>query len=273
MKPVIIGDATLYLGDCAKVLAALDAESVDLTVTSPPYDNLRSYNGFTFDFEAIALQLFRVTAHGGVVVWIVSDATVKGSETGTSFRQALFFLQCGFSLHDTMIYQKENNRPRQSNRYEQVSEFMFVFSKGKPKTANIRKVPCKHAGSVTKLTSRDHDTDTLRKVEVTINAEKNDGNIWAYGTGFGKSSADKIAFGHPAIFPEALARDHILSWSNFGDVVLDPFMGSGTTGKMSAKFGRKFIGVEISQEYIGIAATRISLAHLEPLEQLQSSLI
>lgn len=251
----------LIHGDSAQVLQDIEANSIDLTVTSPPYDNLRAYNGFAFDFEAIARELFRVTAPGGVVVWIVGDATVKGSETGTSFKQALFFMACGFKLHDTMIYQKENNRPRQSNRYEQVSEFMFVLSKGKPKTANIRKVPCKHAGIVkNNATSRDHDSDVLTTVKVVINDNKNDGNVWQYATGWSKTTRDKIAFGHPAIFPEALARDHILSWSNPGDIVLDPFVGSGTTGKVSTQSGRRFIGIEISQEYLDIARQRIDAA-------------
>lgn len=251
--------ARLIHGDSAFAMSSIDDASVDLTVTSPPYDNMRTYKGFTFDFETIAQELFRVTADGGVVVWIVADATVKGSETGTSFKQALFFLECGFRLHDTMIYQKENNRPRQSNRYEQVSEFMFVFSKGKPRTTNIRKVPCKHAGTTTKSSSRDHDTDQLRKISVVINDTKNDGNIWAYGTGWAKSSCDKIAFEHPAIFPEALARDHILSWSNPGDLVLDPFMGSGTTGKVALQANRRFVGIEISAEYLEIARSRVKL--------------
>jgi DNA modification methylase len=168
-----------------------------------------------------------------------------------------------------MIYQKENNRPRQSNRYEQVSEFMFVLSKGKPKTTNIRKVPCKHAGATTKSSSRDHDSDVLRKVSVVINDTKNDGNIWAYGTGWAKSSSDKIAFQHPAIFPEALARDHILSWSNPGDLVLDPFLGSGTTGKVAVQNNRRFIGVEISSEYLKIARARIFAPHQAHLSMEQ----
>jgi site-specific DNA-methyltransferase (adenine-specific) len=253
----------LHLGNCLEVLAQLPAESIDLTVTSPPYDDLRTYNGYTFDFEGIAKELFRVTKPGGAVVWVVGDATVKGSETGTSFRQALYFKDvCGFNLHDTMIYHKTDMAfPRHGHRkYPGAFEYVFVLTKGRVKTFNmIKDRKNKLAGATM--------SGTVRQVDGSVKPSRAAGkqvaefgarsNVWGYSTGKGKSSTDAIAFEHPAIFPEALALDHILSWSTEGDTVLDPFTGSGTTGKMAVQAGRKFIGIEISREYHRIATARI----------------
>lgn len=259
----------LRLGDCREVLRMLDADSIDLTVTSPPYDNLRTYNGYTFDFEGIAREIYRVTKPGGVVVWVVGDATVKGSETGTSFRQALFFRDvCGFNLHDTMIYEKKNPLPLGHNRYQPTFEYMFVLSKGRPRVFNAMRVPSIHAGVVSKTRTfrqKRCDLAAMNTQESAYNAEKLRGNIWRYAVGNGCSTADADAFKHPAIFPESLARDHILSWSNEGDTVLDPFLGSGTTGKMARQHGRKFVGIEISADYLAIAQKRI--ADAMPREQ------
>lgn len=253
----------LILGDSAQMLGTLDADSIDLTVTSPPYDNLRTYNGFAFDFETIARELYRVTKLGGVVVWVVGDETIDGCETGTSFRQALFFTECGFNLADTMIYQKTDLAfPRHGHRkYPAAFEYMFVLSKGKVKTFNmLRDRRNKRAGDVMSGTVRNADGTTKPslangKVVAEFGARS---NVWGYSTGKGKSSVDEIAFKHPAIFPEALARDHIASWSNPGDTVLDPFMGSGTTGKAARQMARNFVGIEISAEYMEIAQARIN---------------
>jgi site-specific DNA-methyltransferase (adenine-specific) len=253
----------LYNGDCLKVLKILEPNSIDLTVTSPPYDNLRTYNGqkpFTFeDFQVVAQQLFRVTKKGGVVVWVVGDATIKGSETGTSFKQALYFKEVGFNLHDTMIYQKENYTPLTHKRYEQEWEYMFVFIKEKIIKFNAIKIPCKYAGQET-WGSPSQYKDNSGKLTVLgkkkINSHKQKGNIWAYRTG--STQTGKI--NHPAMFPEQLANDHIISWSNPGDTILDPFLGSGTTGKMAKLNGRSFIGIEKDPEYYQIAKNRISNA-------------
>lgn len=251
---------TLYNGDSAHVLRELPTESIDLTVTSPPYDNLRKYNGFSFDFEMIAKELFRVTKTGGVVVWIVGDATVKGSETGTSLRQALYFMECGFNLHDTMIYEKNSSSfpaSRNSKRYTQIFEYMFILSKGaiRKDITLIAYKKNKWAGHTNWGNNTQYNADgnlvhtnDIKPVpEFSIR-----NNIWKYTVGFN----DKT--GHPAVFPEQLAKDHILSWSNIGDVVLDPFMGSGTTAKMALQTGRKCIGIEISTEYCEIVKSRIS---------------
>ena len=248
----------IYCMDCLDGLKQLEDECVDLTVTSPPYDNLRKYNGYSFDFENIAKELYRVTKKGGIVVWIVGDSTVKGSETGTSFKQALFFKEIGFNLHDTMIYLSDKP-PLTHPRYEQKFEYMFVFSKGKPKTFNPIMEECKYYGSSKKASTFRHDGDNLGSIHISGNVKKYKikGNVWKYSTGYQKSTKDKIAFKHPAIFPEQLAYDHIISWSNENDVVMDIFMGSGTTAKMCKKANRNYIGFEISQEYCDIAEERL----------------
>ena len=250
----------LHNGDCLEIMKGVADNSIDLTVTSPPYDNLRTYAGtldWNFDiFKQVANELYRITKDGGVVVWVVGDATIKGSETGTSFRQALYFKEIGFNLHDTMIYRKQNYTPLTHNRYEQEWEYMFCFSKGKPKTFNPIKVPCKYAGQTTWGQPNMYKTNNgeLTKVKQTvINDEKIKGNIFEYLVG--STQTGKIK--HPAMFPEQLAADQILSWSNEGDLVFDPFMGSGTTGKMAKLNNRKFIGIEKVPEYFDIANKRI----------------
>ena len=237
----------------------LDENSVDLTVTSPPYDNLRSYKGFQWNFENVAKQLYRITKIGGVVVWVVGDSVINGSESGTSFKQALYFKEIGFNLHDTMIYEKCGNLPAK-NRYIQSFEYMFIFSKGKPKTVNIIKDRKNNwGGSKTfgKSSFRNKDgTLTIgRQREIAEYGSRT--NIWKYANGYGFGQKDKIAYQHPATFPEQLAIDHILTWSNEGDIVLDPFLGSGTTAKEAKLLGRNYIGFEVSQEYCDIANKRL----------------
>ena len=250
--------------DCVEGMKQLPNNFVDLTITSPPYDNLRKYNGFAWDFESVVKELYRVTKDGGVVVWIVNDATVKGSETGTSFRQALYFMESGFRLHDTMIYHKINPIPQNHNRYEQCFEYMFVFSKGKPNTFNPIKEPTKNAGKKFDWGNRKTvmDANQCRRhrdsEEIMVAPTKTRQNIFSYSVGGGNT-------GHPAVFPEQLAQDHILSWSNEGDVVLDPFSGSGTTHKMALLNNRKFIGFELSPEYVEIEKRRLEDCGLKDL--------
>ena len=244
----------------------IDTETIDLTVTSPPYDGLRKYNGYSFDFEKVANELYRVTKQGSVVVWIVGDQSKNGSETGTSFKQALYFMSIGFNLHDTMIYRKNNRVPQNHNRYDQEFEYMFILSKGKPKTFNPIKEKCITAGATYKINkgksaSRQERFGAMREKQSktgTIETAKYKfrGNVWTYDVGKNKTSKDDI-FLHPATFPEKLAQDHIQSWSNENDLILDPFMGSGTTAKMAILNNRRFIGFEISKEYCELADKRI----------------
>lgn len=232
---------------------------VDLTVTSPPYDAIRNYNGFSFEFEKVAKELFRITKLGGVLVWVVADGTVNGSRTGTSFRQALYFMDIGFNLHQRLFYEKAGPPP-DPTRYEETIEEMFVFSKGKPKTINLLKDK-KNRWANTKQfgnkSTREKDGSLTPKPAQVIAEYGKRTSVWRYSTGFGYSSEDECAFNHPAIFPELLAGDHVLSWSNEGDLVYDCFMGSGTTAKVSHKLKRNWIGSEISQEYCQIAEKRL----------------
>src|ERR1043165_166411 len=275
-------------GDCLDNLSRFDPASVHLVVTSPPYDDLRDYHGYTFDCPSVAKALYRVLKPGGVVVWVVADAVVDGSETGTSFRQALTFQDVGFRLHDTMIYEKNTcsfPASRDGNRYSQTFEYMFVFSKGKPKTANLLcDKPNKWQGTTNwgKNTDRGKDGQLRQKKDikpVPYFSPRN--NVWRYvpeyekdeaaedmvaseirryvvGGGFGQK--DKSAYKHPATFPQALAEDHILSWSNPGNVVLDCFAGSATSCLAAQRLGRQLIGIDISKEYCELACRRIACA-------------
>ena len=256
----------LIHGDCLEKMKDIPDGSVDMVLTSPPYDNLRSYNGNNEQWnedawKCVLVELFRVTKDGGVVVWVVGDATIKGSESGTSFKQALYSISCGFNLHDTMIYQKENYVPLSHNRYEQSFEYMFVFSKGKPYKFNAIRIPCKRAGSKEKVANnkRVHSIENhsmrARNTDekLTINKTKIHSNIFSYSVG-----NDRASKCHPAPFPKQLAKDHILSWSNEGDTILDPFMGSGTTGVACKQTGRDFIGIEMDAGYFEIAQDRIN---------------
>ena len=248
----------IICGDCLEVMKDIPDNSVDLVVTSPPYDNLREYNGnYNFDFDGIVKELLRVVKNGGVVVWVVGDSVNNGSETGTSFRQALFFKELGFNLHDTMIYQKDTIPFPEVNRYEQGFEFMFVFSKNKPKTFNPIKVKTKGYKPSKSSTTRQEDGTTARLKYEQGKPFRKRFNVWSYGVGYLKSTQDKIAFNHPAIFPDNLAQDHIISWSNKNDLILDPFLGSGTTAVVCKKLNRKFIGIEINPEYCKIAEERL----------------
>lgn len=239
--------------------------TIDLTVTSPPYDNLRSYNGnseqWNFEkFQDIARELYRVTSVGGLV-WVVNDATIKGSETGTSFRQALWFMECGFKLHDTMIWNKRTSFIYSPKRYYQSFEYMFVLSKGTPVTTNlIKDKENKSPGREVCYSSRKKNGDTVISHGSTHNKQ-----VSTYGIRYNVWDiypvlSSKERTGHPAQFPEPLARDHIISWSNPGDTVFDPFMGSGTTGKMAVLNNRNFIGTELDPQYFQIAVERIPKA-------------
>lgn len=256
----------LIQGDCLEVMRTMKENTIDLTVTSPPYDNLRTYNGnieqWNFDkFKEIAKEIYRITKEGGVVVWIVADATIQGSETGTSFKQALYFKEIGFNLHDTMIWEKQTFTATGAlkTRYAQVFEYMFIFTKNKIKSFN----PIKDRKNIT-VGKKKHGTirqpDGSTRLQSSIGKETKEYgqrfNVWKINTEVSNSKRC-----HPAQFPEQLANDHIISWSNKDDVVFDPFMGSGTTGKMALLNGRNFIGVELDKDYFSIAENRIKQAN------------
>jgi DNA modification methylase len=254
----------LYNENCIDVLNRISEKCIDLTITSPPYDNLREYkNDFDWNekiWKNIIDLLYKVTKLGGVVVWVVNDATINGSETGSSFKQALYFKEIGFNLHDTMIYGKKFCKFPSQTRYYNVFEYMFIFSKGKPNTINLIK-------------DRENKTAGYNRGRKKIRTKKEnkfqrikDGivkpfgvrfNIWYYTNTGGNGTKDTIAYKHPAIMPDNLVKDHLISWSNENDTVLDPFMGSGTVGKISKMLNRNFLGIEIDPEYFNIAKERI----------------
>jgi site-specific DNA-methyltransferase (adenine-specific) len=257
-------DITKYIdqiieGNCVEVMKEFDDEVIDLTVTSPPYDDLRNYKGYVFPFEQIVNELYRITKQGGVVVWVVADATINASETGTSFKQALYFMDAGFNLHDTMIFRKKNPLPQiYRKRYTNEFEYMFVFSKGTVKTHNPIKIDCMHAGLELNGTTYKNYSKNEQKREKMAKPVKNKkikGNIWEYVVG--KRQEDQEAKGHPAPFPCELVRDHIFSWTNPNDIVFDPMAGSGTTCRVAVEMRRKYIGIDISHEYCELARERI----------------
>lgn len=260
----------IYNESCLETMSKMDNESIDLVLTSPPYDDLRTYNkfvtgnktefnGYSFPFENIAKELYRITKPGGVVVWVVGDATNKGSETGTSFRQALFFKECGFDLYDTMIYQKTGTPFPQKDRYNQIFEYMFVLSKGKPKTFNPVMKKNVTAGAVRNSRKfRNAEGEMIPGFNgKPVNEWGVENNIWIIRNGMYKSSKDIVAFEHPAIFPEELALKHIISWTSENDLVYDPFMGSGTTAKCSIQLNRNWIGSEIDSDYYELIKKRM----------------
>lgn len=262
----------LQNGDCIDEMRDLADGCVDMVLTSPPYDDMRKYEGSADDwnfekFKSTATELMRVLKDGGVMVWVVADATKDGSETGSSFMQALYFKQIGFNINDTMIWQKKNPMPQvRQPRYTQSFEYMFVLSKGRPKTFNPIKVECKCSGRIYDSTCRNMGGESGRtKKNFIINKQKNDLNIWRIAVSQNKT-------GHPAVFPVELADRHIRSWSNPCDIVLDPFMGSGTTGVAAVRLSRHFIGIERNPHYYKIAIDRIGNTKTELARPIQQDI-
>lgn len=270
MDPIYsINDIDIYHSDCLEYLKTIQDNTIKFTLTSPPYDNIRDYKGYSFPFEDIAKELWRVTKTGGVIAWNVADATVNGSETGTSMRQALFFMSLGFRLHDTMIYAKKNPMPAgvSSKRYHQAWEYIFIFSKDAPETFNPIMVKAKFGHLEANMKHRGKDGE-LQYKKTKRNEFTKVRNIFEYSVGGGHSTKDKIAFQHPAIMPEQLANDMVSTWTNEGDLVFDPFTGSGTTAKICLMLRRKFIGTEISQEYCEIIKQRLETPLDQKLENI-----
>ena len=251
----------IYCGDHLEIMKDIDDNTIDLTVTSPPYDDLRDYNGYDFDYKSLAKELYRVTKDGGVVVWVVGDATVDGSETGTSFKQALYFKEIGFNLHDTMIYEKAGFANPSHNRYHQIFEYMFIFSKGKPNVFNPikdRKNNYRIRGGSSRR-QKDGSMKNSNKGGMSLDKYGARFNIWKYIVGGGNIATDELVHSHPAAFPEQLASDHISSWSDVGYLILDPMCGSGTTCKVAMMNGRHFIGIDVSEEYCKLTEKRLAV--------------
>ena len=259
-------------GNCLDVMQSFEDNCIDMVLTSPPYDNLRNYKGYDFPFDDIADELYRVIKKGGILVWVVADATIKGSETGSSFKQALKFIEVGFNLHDTMIFQKANPIPQiYRKRYNNEFEYMFVLSKGKVHTHNPIKIDCLHGGlklNGTTYKNYSKGKQKREKLAKPVKKQKIKGNIWTYVVG--KKAEDQEAKGHPAPFPCELARDHIKSWSNKGDLILDPMCGSGTTCRVATELNRNYIGIDMSKEYCNLARERIDQFNYQGRLQLNN---
>ena len=274
----------LRCGDCLELMKDIPDNSIDMVLTSPPYDDLRKYNGninqWNFEkFKLIAKELYRLLKNGGVIVWVVGDKTNNGSESGTSFKQALYFMKLGLKLHDTMIYEKNTSTfpaRRSGNRYTQIFEYMFVFTKGKIKTSNLLCDKANKWGGVTTWGvswNRGKDDKlhkTNKKTSIPRYSPRN--NIWTYKIGRGENKGKGGQNKHPAVFPLDLAKDHIKTWSNENDIVLDCFMGSGTTGVACKQLNRKFIGMEIDENYFEIAKTRIEYVCNLPEEPKETTI-
>jgi site-specific DNA-methyltransferase (adenine-specific) len=261
MKPYYQNElTTIYNGDCLEVMDYLIEQGikVDCVITSPPYDDLRDYKGYSFDYKKTANKLYNIIQDDGIIVWVVGDKTNDGSESGTSFKQALYFKEIGFKLYDTMIYEK-NALPQNNNRYEQAFEYMFIFTKTKPKTFNAILEKTKHFGTNPSGKFRQKNGETLEQnSKKPVKEFKTKSNIWKFKTGFNKTTKDNFAFEHPAMFPEQLVLDHITSWTNKNDLILDIFNGSGTTTKIAQQLNRRSIGIELEQKYCDIGIKRLN---------------
>jgi len=262
----------IICGDNIEVMDRMPAECIDMSCQSPPYSSLRDYHGYTFDFEKVAQQLWRVTKPGGVVVWNEADQTVDGAKTGESYRHVLYFMSLGFQLYQTLYYVKTGTNFVHKTRYTENVENMFVLSKGRPKTVNIiRDVPRLWQGSWAKTRNRQKDGSLKDSTSKNCGAGRTGRAIgdeygykarsvlWTICNGHGFAHTDELVKGHSAAFPEALPRDHIRSWTNPGDLILDCCNGSGTTTKMAKWLGRRFIGIDCSAEYCAIAEARLRL--------------
>lgn len=256
-----MSEVILLTGDCVEKMQEIEQSSIDMVLTSPPYDSMRQYEGFSIDIKAVIDGIWRVLKKGGVCIWVTGDQMVKGSESGTSFKTALEFMKHGFLLHDTMIYRKSNSRPNIRNdkaRYHQSFEYMFCFSKGKPNKFRPLTRSCKRHGEKCSSSYRNRGQDEL---EHKFYVETKDiavlDNVFSYATGLGGSTSYKPAFTHPAVFPEKLAYDQIRSWTDAGDTVLDPMCGSGTTVFCAYMLDRNAIGIDVSEKYIELTRQRL----------------
>lgn len=253
--------------NCVEGMEELPDDHIDLTVTSPPFDNMRDYNGYEFDYQKVIKQLHRITKPGGIVVWVVADASINGGETLNSFRHALCFQDCGFICHDTMIYKRNAVSAPSKVRYYSCFQYMFVMSKGKPKTINlIADHANKTAGKKARV-KKQREEDGSFRIKPHYEEQGRKGrpetsirwNVWTYDVGSLLMAEDRLWSAHPAVFPLKLAEDHIVSWSNEGDLVFDPMMGSGQTLIAAKKLKRKYLGMDISEEYCQLAEKRLEL--------------
>lgn len=251
--------------ECVDGMRALPPASIPLTITSPPYDQTFEYGGHLWDHEKfmlVARELWRVAMQGGVVSWVVRDQIADGDQSASSFRQALFFKGLGFRLHNTIIIEKQIIRGISRVRYGVAPEFAFVFSKGRPRTINlIEDKENKFGGRHMRFSTRSRDGTKCKTAKALIRPFGVRGNVWRYTTGSRVTAKEDYAYDHPALMPERLAHDLIVSWSRPGDLVLDPFGGAGTTAKMALLGHRRYLSMEAHRPYHDLAVRRMADAH------------
>lgn len=250
----------IYCIDCVEGMKKIPDNSVDIVVTSPPYDGIRDYNGFNFDLHETGRGLIRILKEGGIVAMVIQDQTKNFGKTLTSFKTIIDWCDnIGFKLFECVIYRKHGSEGAWwTNRFRVDHEYMPIFLKGeKPQYFNKEnlKVPSIHGGKVmTGSGSRRTDGKTNARVTRPINTMKCRGTIWNYLMAGDK---DPIKRQHPAPFPDQIPLDFIECFCPPGGVVLDPFMGSGSTAVAAKKLNRKYIGFDTSEEYIKIAHARL----------------
>jgi site-specific DNA-methyltransferase (adenine-specific) len=261
--------------DCVAGMQQLPDCCIPLTVTSPPYDDLRTYGGHTFDFEAVAGELWRITMNGGIVVWVVGEQVKKGTETGTAARQKLHFMDLGFRC-STMIMVTSRVRFPQRGRYPSVFDYAFVLTKGRPRHFHaICDKKNKYVGEKFRWKLRERDGRIVKREhchDKYVGVFGSRMNVWFYHVGYMKTTTDKDAYGHPALMPEKMAEDFIISFSRPGDLILDPFSGAGTTSKMAMLNGRRYLGMEICENYASDSRKRLEKARQEHKRRLDDLL-
>lgn len=260
--------------DCLDGMARMPGESVPLSVTSPPYGGLRTYDGHSsFDFLAVAKELYRVTMPGGVVVWVVQEQIIDGSESGETSRQRLAFADIGFRLHHTMVMAKSGGHQHSSNRYGRALEYAIILSKGVPRYfCPFRDKPNKEAGRMKTFKNRLPDgsfAPVKHRMTPPFGIRP---PVWTYATGRNVTAKEGYALDHPAVMPEKMAEDHILSWSKVGDLIFDPFAGSGTTLKMARLNYRNYLGFEVNPDYVEIARRRLRDGEVQIRQRAEESL-
>lgn len=250
----------LLTGDACEILPTIRESSVDLTVFSPPYDGLRDYKGKpSFDMAVLGREILRVTKEGGVCCMVIQDATKNGAKSLTSFRTACLFADLGWRLFECCIYSRAGVPGAWwTKRFRVDHEYIFIFTRGDGLPRRFDKtslmVESKYAGITAGGTKRTTKGDFVAIKKTVISPLKCRGTIWHYAAS--NTERNKTKSEHPATYPDSLARDIISCFSKEGDLVLDPMMGSGTTGIASVNMGRRFLGIEISVQYMEIAKRR-----------------
>ncbi len=250
----------IICGDCVEVLKSIPDNSIDLVVTSPPYDGIRKYNGFSFNLHSTGKELFRVLKDGGIIAMVIQDQTKNFGKSLTSFKTIIDWCEnVGFKLFETIIYKKHGAEGAWwTKRFRVDHEYIPIFLKGeRPAYFNKEplKIPSKHGGkTMTGCATRLTNGKTLKSKRVFINPMKCRGTLWDYTT---CGDGTRLKHQHPATFPDKIPVDFIRCFCPKNGIVLDPFIGSGTTALAAIQLNRNYIGIDISKEYCELAKKRI----------------